>query len=260
MQQIQDKFLNGQIILIDKPLKWTSFDVVKKIHYQLRKNLDIKKIKVGHAGTLDPLATGLLIVCTGKFTKKIDEIQAQTKEYTGTITIGATTPSFDLEKEVDEEFPVEHITEVMIKETAKSFIGEQQQTAPIHSAKKIDGKRAYEYARSGEEVEIKSNLVTIKSFEVLGISNHINELKDVVIIDENYKNERINLAPNYEKGLHVKFKITCSKGTYIRSIARDFGIKLNSGAHLSELRRTKIGDFDVKNALSNIDINPLITL
>src|SRR3989338_1460935 len=122
MQQLQEKFQNGQIILIDKPLKWTSFDVVKKIHYQLRKNLDIKKIKVGHAGTLDPLATGLLIVCTGKFTKKIDEIQVQTKEYTGVITIGATTPSFDLEKEVDEEFPIEHITEMMIKETAQSFI------------------------------------------------------------------------------------------------------------------------------------------
>lgn len=260
MQQIQEKFLNGQIILIDKPLKWTSFDVVKKIHYQLRKELDIKKIKVGHAGTLDPLATGLLIVCTGKYTKKIDEIQAQTKEYTGIITIGATTPSFDLEKEVDEEFPVEHITEKMIKEVAQSFVGEQQQTAPIHSAKKIDGKRAYEYARSGEEVEIKSNLVTIKSFEVLGISYNINELKDVVVIDENYKNERINLTSNYEKGLHVKFKITCSKGTYVRSIARDFGVRLNSGAHLSELRRTKIGDFDVKNALPNIDINSLITL
>lgn len=260
MQQIQDKFLNGQIILIDKPLKWTSFDVVKKIHYQLRKELDIKKIKVGHAGTLDPLATGLLIVCTGKFTKKIDEIQAQTKEYTGTITIGATTPSFDLEKEVDEEFPVEHITEKMIREVAQSFVGEQQQTAPIHSAKRIDGKRAYEYARSGEEVEIKSNLVTIKSFEILGISNNINEMKDVVIIDENYKNERINLAPNYEKGLHVKFRITCSKGTYIRSIARDFGLRLNSGAHLSELRRTKIGDFDVNNALSKIEISELITL
>lgn len=260
MQQLQEKFQNGQIILIDKPLKWTSFDVVKKIHYQLRKNLDIKKIKVGHAGTLDPLATGLLIVCTGKSTKKIDEIQAQTKEYTGVITIGATTPSFDLEKEVDEEFSTEHITEKMIKEVAQSFVGEQQQTAPIHSAKRIDGKRAYEYARSGEEVEIKSNLVTIKSFEVLGISNNINELKDVVIIDENYKNERINLAPNYEKGLHVKFKITCSKGTYIRSIARDFGLRLNSGAHLSELRRTKIGDFDVNNALSKIEISELITL
>lgn len=260
MQHLQEKFLNGQIILIDKPLKWTSFDVVKKIHYQLRKELDIKKIKVGHAGTLDPLATGLLIVCTGKFTKKIDEIQAQTKEYTGVITIGATTPSFDLEKEVDEEFPIDHITKEMIEEIAKSFIGEQQQTAPIHSAKKIDGKRAYEYARSGEEVEIKSSLVTIKSFGVLGISNNINELKEVVIIDENYKNDRINLAPNYEKGLHVKFRITCSKGTYIRSIARDFGIKLNSGAHLSELRRTKIGDFDVEKALPNIDIKSLITL
>lgn len=260
MQKLQDKFLNGQIILIDKPLKWTSFDVVKKIHYQLRKELDIKKIKVGHAGTLDPLATGLLIVCTGKSTKKIDEIQAQTKEYTGIITIGATTPSFDLEKEVDVEFPIDHITEIMIKEIAKSFIGEQQQTAPIHSAKKIDGKRAYEYARSGEEVEIKSNLVSIKSFDILRISNNINELKDVIIIDENYKNDRINLAPNYEKGLHVKFRITCSKGTYIRSIARDFGIKLNSGAHLSELRRTKIGDFDVVNALPKMEISKLIIL
>jgi tRNA pseudouridine55 synthase len=249
MQQLQEKFQNGQIILIDKPLKWTSFDVVKKIHYQLRKNLDIKKIKVGHAGTLDPLATGLLIVCTGKFTKKIDEIQVQTKEYTGVITLGATTPSFDLEKEVDEEFSTEHITEKMILETAQSFIGEQQQTAPIHSAKKIDGKRAYEYARSGEEVGIKSNLINIKSFEILEFSANIYNLKAPLIIDENYKNERINLAPNYEKGLHVKFKITCSKGTYIRSIARDFGLRLNSGAHLSELRRTKIGDFDVENAV-----------
>ncbi|MGE0561307.1 MAG: tRNA pseudouridine(55) synthase TruB [Flavobacteriales bacterium] len=258
MQQPQDKFLNGQIILIDKPLKWTSFDVVKKIHYQLRKELDLKKIKVGHAGTLDPLATGLLIVCTGKFTKKIDEIQSQTKEYTGTITLGATTPSFDLEKEVDEEFSTLHISKEMIEEVAKSFIGEQQQTAPIHSAKKIDGKRAYEYARSGEEVEIKSNLINIKSFEIIGVSNNIHELKDAVVIDENYKNDRINLTPNYEKGLHVKFKITCSKGTYIRSIARDFGTRLKSGAHLSELRRTKIGDFDVANALPNIDINSLL--
>jgi tRNA pseudouridine55 synthase len=249
MQQLQEKFQNGQLILIDKPLKWTSFDVVKKIHYQLRKNLDIKKIKVGHAGTLDPLATGLLIVCTGKFTKKIDEIQVQTKEYTGVITMGATTPSFDLEKEVDEEFSTEHITEKMILETAQSFIGEQQQTAPIHSAKKIDGKRAYEYARSGEEVEIKSNLINVKSFEILGISTNIYDLKAPLVIDENYKNERINLTSNYEKGLHVKFKITCSKGTYIRSIARDFGLRLNSGAHLSELRRTKIGDFDVENAV-----------
>lgn len=254
MQHLQEKFQNGQIILIDKPLKWTSFDVVKKIHYQLRKELDIKKIKVGHAGTLDPLATGLLVICTGKFTKKIDDIQAQTKEYTGVITLGATTPSFDLEKEVDEEFSIEHITEKMILEIAQSFIGEQQQTAPIHSAKKIDGKRAYEYARSGEEIEIKSNLITIKSFEVLGISANIYDLKAPLVIDENYKNERINLVPNYEKGLHVKFKITCSKGTYIRSIARDFGIRLKSGAHLSELRRTKIGDFDVAKALPTIEM------
>lgn len=249
MQQLQDKFLNGQIILIDKPLKWTSFDVVKKIHYQLRKELDLKKIKVGHAGTLDPLATGLLVICTGIFTKKIDEIQAQTKEYTGVITLGATTPSFDLEKEVDEEFPTSHITKEMILEAAQSFVGEQQQTAPIHSAKKIDGKRAYEYARSGEEVEIKSNLITIKSFEILGVSANIFDLKDPIVIDNNYKNDRINLAPNYEKGLHVKFKIKCSKGTYIRSIARDFGLRLKTGAHLSELRRTKIGDFNVNDAV-----------
>lgn len=260
MQQIQDKFLNGQIILIDKPLKWTSFNVVKKIHHQLRNELDIKKIKVGHAGTLDPLATGLLIICTGKFTKKIDEIQAQIKEYTGIITIGATTPSFDLEKEVDNEFPTHHITETMILEVTKSFIGEQQQTAPIHSAKKIDGKRAYEYARSGESVEIKSNLIKINSFDILAVSNNIYDFKAPIVIDENHKNERINLAPNYEKGLNVKFRITCSKGTYIRSIARDFGIKLKSGAHLSELRRTKIGEFNVENALPKIEISKLIIL
>lgn len=259
-QQIQDKFLNGQIILIDKPLKWTSFDVVKKIHFQLRKELELKKIKVGHAGTLDPLATGLLVICTGKFTKKIDEIQSQSKEYTGTITLGATTPSFDLEKDIDQEFSTEHITKEMIETIAKSFIGEQQQTAPIHSAKKIDGKRAYEYARSGEDVEIKSNLITIKSFEILGVSTNISDLKEKVEIDENYKNERINLVSNYEKGLHVKFRITCSKGTYIRSIARDFGLRLKSGAHLSELRRTKVGEFDVKNALKTIDVCSLITL
>ena len=166
MNPSQEKFLLGQFILIDKPLTWTSFDVVKKVRYLIRKELNIKKIKVGHAGTLDPLATGLLILCTGKFTKKIAEIQSQEKEYTGIITLGATTPSYDLEQEIDQEFPTDHINEEVIKNTALSFIGEQEQIAPLHSAKKIAGKRAYEYARDGQEVVIKSNTIHIKVFDV----------------------------------------------------------------------------------------------
>jgi len=255
-QETLNKFQTGQIILIDKPLTWTSFDVVGKVRYFLKKELGLKKLKVGHAGTLDPLATGLLILCTGKFTKRIEEIQTQKKEYTGIITLGATTPSFDLEQSFDQEFSTSQITEKTITEVAQSMIGEQLQTAPVHSAKKIDGKRAYEYARSGEEVKIKSNLIHIYSFEILGVSAQIDDLKDVI---KDYKpNSSINLNSSYNKGLHVKFKIACSKGTYIRSIARDFGIKLNSGAHLSELRRTKIGDFDVINSIDVSNIESLL--
>lgn len=255
MQQLQEKFQNGQIILIDKPYTWTSFDVVGKVRYTLKKELGLKKLKVGHAGTLDPLATGLLVICTGKFTKKIEIIQAQPKEYTGIITLGATTPSFDLEHDVDKEFPTEHIMEELIKEAAKNFIGEQLQQAPVHSAKKIDGKRAYEYARNDEEVKIKSNLITIYDFEILGFSNNYKDLKEELA--EYRPNPKINVCSPYPNGIHVKFRIKCSKGTYIRSIARDFGEKLNSGGHLSELRRTKIGEYDAVNAISPNDLDSL---
>ena len=215
------EYLDGQIVLIDKPLEWTSFQVVNKVRWLIRKEFDLKKIKVGHAGTLDPLATGLLILCTGKFTKKIDSYQAQEKEYTGTITLGATTPSYDLETAIDQEFPIAEITEAQILKTATQFIGQQQQRPPIFSALKKDGKRLYELARAGKTTEIPSRTITISEFEI----THID-------------------LP------HVNFRAVCSKGTYIRSLAHDFGKALNNGAHLSALRRTKIGDFSVSNAMS----------
>ena len=218
--EVED-YKNGQLIIIDKPMHWTSFQVVNKIRWAIRRKFNLKKIKVGHAGTLDPLATGLLIVCTGKLTKKIIEYQAEEKEYTGTITLGATTPSFDLETEIDESFPTEHITEELILATAESFIGEIQQKPPLYSAIKKDGVRLYELARKGEKTEIKSREVSIFNFEITKI-----------------------------EALLVHFKIQCSKGTYIRSIASDFGKKLNSGAHLSSLRRTKSGSFDLTSAVT----------
>ena len=208
-------FEAGEILLLDKPLTWTSFDLVKKVRNSLR----IKKI--GHAGTLDPLATGLLILCTGKFTKKIEEIQAQEKEYTGTITIGATTPSFDLETEVDSTCDIAHITEEELRKAAESFVGVIAQIPPIYSAVKVNGERAYTLARRGEEAEIKAKNIEIKSFEIT----------------------RIELP-------EVDFKVVCSKGTYIRSLARDFGTKLGCGAHLSKLVRTRIGNYKLEDALS----------
>jgi tRNA pseudouridine55 synthase len=244
-EQEQNKFLKGQVVLIDKPLTWTSFDVVNKVRWLIKQEIKVKKIKVGHAGTLDPLATGLVILCTGKFTKQISEIQTQEKEYTGIITLGATTSSYDLEREIDIEYPTEHITEDLIKETALQFIGEQEQTAPIYSAKKIDGKRAYEYAREGEEVVIKSNTINIKEFDVAICETPVNE---------NLEDSKINQETPYQKGINIQFRIVCSKGTYIRAIARDFGEKLNSGGHLSVLRRTKIGDYNVEDAVKIEDI------
>ena len=243
-----EEFLSGQIFLIDKPLGWTSFDVVKKIKNLIRTKYKLRKIKVGHAGTLDPLARGLLILCTGKFTKRIEELQGQEKEYTGVITLGATTASYDLEKAVDIEFSTQHITEELIKETAKAFIGEQEQVAPMHSAKKINGKRAYEYAREGEEVKIKSNTITLKEFEV--------EVCDIPTI-EILEDSKINQERPYEKGIHFKFRIVCSKGTYIRAIARDFGNKLNSGGHLSQLTRTKIGEYKIEDSLKIDEVTQL---
>ncbi|MCD6090220.1 MAG: tRNA pseudouridine(55) synthase TruB [Bacteroidales bacterium] len=214
-------FQKGALILIDKPYQWTSFDVVKSIKGQARRITGIKRIKVGHAGTLDPLATGLLLICTGKKTKEIESFQAQEKEYTGTIYLGATTPCFDLEQEVDKRFDISEITEDQVKNTTARFLGEIEQTPPIFSAIKIDGKRAYEYARNDEEVKIKSKKISIYEFELT----------------------RVELP-------EIDFRIRCSKGTYIRSIARDFGLALNNGAHLTALRRTKIGDFKVEDAMS----------
>ncbi|WP_395061398.1 tRNA pseudouridine(55) synthase TruB [Flavobacterium sp.] len=220
-----EDYLEGQIILIDKPLKWSSFQAVNKLKYILKRKYDLpKKFKIGHAGTLDPLATGLLIICTGKFTKRITEIQAQAKEYTGTITVGATTPSYDLETEVDKTFPTDHITEALLLETTKQFLGEIDQKPPVFSAIKKDGKRLYEHARAGEEVEIAFRKTTIHEFEIT----------------------RIALP-------EIDFRVTCSKGTYIRSLAYDFGIALQSGGHLSALRRTKIGDYTVDNAITPDD-------
>lgn len=212
-------FIEGEVILIDKPLGWTSFDAVNKIRWNVKRYLGVKKIKVGHAGTLDPLATGLLIICTGKFTKRIEEFQAQEKEYIATFRLGGTTPCYDLEKEVDKVFPTEHITEAMIFDACKEFVGTTSQIPPIFSAKKIDGVRAYESARQNIEVEIQAREINISAFEITKI--------------------------NFQD---VEARICCSKGTYIRAIARDLGEKLNSGAHLIALRRTKIGNFSVNDA------------
>ena len=219
-----EEYLEGQVLLIDKPLKWSSFQAVNKLKYLLINKVGLpKKFKIGHAGTLDPLATGLLLICTGKFTKKISELQGQAKEYTGTFYIGATTPSYDLETEIDQTFPTDHINEDLIHETVKQFLGEIDQKPPIFSAIKKDGVRLYEHARAGESIEIESRKTTIHEFEIT----------------------RIALP-------EVDFRVVCSKGTYIRSLAYDFGKAMNSGSHLTVLRRTKIGDYNVKNA---IDIN-----
>jgi len=217
----KEDYLAGQVLLIDKPLDWTSFQVVNKLRWEIRQAFNIKKIKVGHAGTLDPLATGLLVICTGKMTKQIDTFQGQIKEYTGTIVLGSTTPSYDLETEINDTFNTSHITQDLIHQTTKQFIGEIDQYPPIFSALKKEGKRLYEYARAGETVEIKSRKISIQEFEITNID-----------------------------GLNIDFRVVCSKGTYIRSLANDFGKALDSGGHLSILRRTKIGDFDVKNGLS----------
>lgn len=217
----EENFKNGHILLIDKPLNWTSFQVVNKLRWEIKQRFKIKKIKVGHAGTLDPLATGLLLICTGKKTKEIAIYQGQAKEYTGTFTLGATTPSYDLETKIDKIFPTKHITEELLQETTKQFLGDIQQKPPIFSAIKKEGKRLYELARKGETTEINAREVNISKFEIT----------------------KINLP-------EVQFKVVCGKGTYIRSLAYDFGLALHSGAHLSSLKRTKIGDFSIEKATS----------
>jgi len=220
------RFAEGEVLLVDKPLGWTSFDVVNKI----RSAIKPIRAKVGHAGTLDPLATGLLVICTGKFTKKIGTFQAEDKEYTGTITLGATTPSYDLETAIDQTFDCSHITAEAVFAAAKQFEGEQEQYPPAHSAIQINGERAYEKARRGETVQMKARKVTIGRFAV----------------------EKVEM-PN------VHFRIACSKGTYIRSLAHDFGKALGIGAHLSALRRTKSGSFHVDSAWNLQELTNLIT-
>lgn len=212
-------YIEGQVLLIDKPYTYTSFDAVNKLRYRLKKLTQKKKIKVGHAGTLDPLATGLLIICTGKRTKTIDQIQAQTKEYTGEFELGKTTPSFDLETEFDSFPDTAHITLEQIEAVRQTFLGEIQQTPPMFSAIKVEGKRLYELARQGKEAEVKSRMVRVDEFEI--------DAQHFPILS---------------------FRIVCSKGTYIRSIARDIGQRLHSGAYLKSLRRTKIGDYSVLDA------------
>jgi tRNA pseudouridine55 synthase len=220
-------FYSGEVLLIDKPYTWSSFQAVNKLKHAIKNHpsflVDGVKIKpkIGHAGTLDPLATGLLIVCTGKKTKTINDLMGMEKEYTGTFLLGATTPCFDLEKPVDRVYPTEHITTEDILKTAETFVGVQQQVPPLFSAVMVDGKRAYELARAGVETELKSREIELKEFEITAI-----------------------------RMPEVDFRIVCSKGTYIRSIARDFGLALNSGAHLTKLCRTRIGEFELKNAVT----------
>ncbi len=219
-EALRQSYLEGRILLLDKPYQWTSFDVVNKIKSLLRYRLGVKKIKVGHAGTLDPLATGLLIICTGRATRQIESFQGLDKTYTGTFHIGKTTPSFDLEKEPDQDYPVAHITEDLLLATANSLVGEQRQVPPLFSAKKIAGKRAYTHARAGLKTELQANNIIIKTFEIT----------------------RIEMP-------EVDFRVVCSKGTYIRALARDYGESLGSGAYLSALRRTHIGTHSVENAI-----------
>ena len=219
-----EDYKNGQVILIDKPLEWTSFQVVNKIRWQIRRKYKLKKIKVGHAGTLDPLATGLLVICTGKFTKSLANLQAERKEYSGTISLGASTPSYDMETEINQNFPTDHISNSEIQKTASLFLGESKQKPPLFSAIKKDGIRLYELARKGESTEIKSRFINIYKFEITKID-----------------------MPN------ISFLVSCSKGTYIRSLANDFGKALNSGAYLSSLRRTKSGNYSLEDAVSPLD-------
>jgi len=229
VSKTKEDYLNGELLLIDKPLNWTSFQAVNKLKWVLKQRFKLKKIKIGHAGTLDPLATGLLIVCIGKFTKRIPEFQGQEKEYTGTITLGATTPSYDLETAIDRTFSTDHITEDLVYKTTEQFIGEIDQLPPIFSALKKGGKRLYEYAREGKEIEIPTRKVTITAFEITGI-----------------------------RFPEVMFRIVCGKGTYIRSLAHDFGKALDSGGHLSALRRTKIGEYNVNKALDPLVFQEMV--
>ena len=221
-------FIEGEILCFDKPLRWTSFNLVAKIRSQLCHRLGVKKLKVGHAGTLDPLATGVMVVCTGKATKRIDELQAHVKEYVATLQLGATTPSFDLEKPIDQTFPTAHITEALLREVLTRFLGRIEQVPPAFSACKIDGKRAYDLARKGREVDLKPKVLVIDEIELLDF--------------------------NPEK-MQATIRVVCSKGTYIRALARDIGQALQSGAHLISLRRTRVGNVRVEDCMKVEDFS-----
>ena len=224
-------FKKGEVLFFNKPLGWTSFKVVGHVRYHICRRIGVKKLKVGHAGTLDPLATGVMIVCTGKATKRIEEFQYHTKEYVATLRLGATTPSYDLEHEIDATYPTEHITREMVEETLKQFLGEIHQVPPVFSACKVDGKRAYDLARKGEEVELKPKLLVIDELELLEC--------DLVKME-------------------IKIRVVCSKGTYIRALARDIGVALQSGAHLIALERTRIGDITLAKCMSPDDIDTFL--
>lgn len=222
-------FLEGEILYIDKPLGWTSFDAVKRLRGSLTRRLGVKKIKVGHAGTLDPLATGVMVLCTGKATKRIDELQAGVKEYIATIALGATTPSFDLETEIDATYPTEHITRELVEEVLTRFHGRIEQVPPAFSACKIDGHRAYDLARKGREVELKAKVLVIDEIELQSFES-----------------------------TSITIRVVCSKGTYIRALARDIGEALGSGGHLTALRRTRVGDVGIDQCLSVDQVAELI--
>lgn len=222
-------FIDGEVLYINKPLSWTSFDAVKRVRGALTRRLHMKKLKVGHAGTLDPLATGVMIICTGRATKRIDELQAGVKEYIATLTLGATTPSFDLETEVDATYPTGHITRELTEEVLSRFTGRIEQVPPSYSACKVDGRRAYDYVRKGEEVELKPKVLVIDEIELLRWSPE-----------------------------EIEIRVVCSKGTYIRALARDIGAALGSGAHLKALRRTRVGDVGIDDCLTIDQVAELI--
>jgi len=230
MRQLSEyDFVAGEILIFDKPYEWTSFGIVKRSRALISKKVGIKRFKIGHAGTLDPLATGVLIVCTGKKTKEIEKFQAYTKEYIAHIRFGATTPSYDLETEINETFPTQHITQELLEETIRKFVGEQEQLPPIFSAKKVNGRRAYKSARRGRDVDMPTSTITIHEIE---------------IVENNFPD--------------IKLRVVCSKGTYIRSLAYDIGKALNSGAHLAGLVRTKIGEFTLDDALDLADFSHML--
>ena len=248
----------GRILYIDKPYRWTSFDVVNKVRWLLCKRLGTKKLKVGHAGTLDPLATGVMIVCTGRATKRIDELQAHTKEYVATIRLGATTPSFDLEHEIDAYYPTEHITREQVETTLKQFLGRIEQIPPSYSAVKVEGKRAYDLARKDKDVELKPKVLVIDEIELvdchLVCDGQMAIASQMTIPRTGMRNKAFLTSPDTPNDTnefpYITIRVVCSKGTYIRALARDIGQALGSGAHLTALRRTRVGDVRVEDCMN----------